>query len=69
MLQETVVMFSEAELGAAMRALGTALRGVSSYRLRVAISRSELAINPCGLIENANSEVTSTDKGCHQTGI
>ena len=46
MLQETVGVLSEPERGAAMRALGTALRRVASCKMRAVSSRSELAIRP-----------------------
>ena len=63
MLQYTVGVLSEPERGADMRAFGDASRRVASCRTREAISRSELVIVPCGLVDETNSEVTSAGQG------
>ena len=69
MLQETVGVLSEPERGAAIQAMGTALRRVASCRKRAASSISELAIVPLGLVDDNNSAATSTGQGCHHTRL
>ena len=69
MLQETVVVFSEPEHGAAMRALGNASRRVASCRTRAASSRYKLVILPLGLVDKTNSAVMSYGQGCRQTRL
>ena len=58
-LQETVAVLSEHDHGAAMRALGTASRRVTSCRTRA----------PLGLVDNTNSAVTYADQEFCQTRL
>ena len=67
-LREAVGLLSEPECGAAIVVLGTALRRLASWRTRAASSRSELAIEPWGLVEDTKlvtmlgvKEVTKPD--------
>ena len=67
MLQETVGVLYEPERGAAMLALGTALRRVASCKTSVASSISELVIVPWGLVDDTKLAKMSGGQGSRHT--
>ena len=62
-LHKMVVVLSGLECGAAMRAVGTSIRRVASWRMRATSSRSDFVIVPLRLFDETKSAMMSSSQG------
>ena len=62
-LHKMVGVLSGLERGTAMRAVGTSIRRVASWRMRATSLRSEFVIVPLIFFDETKSEMMSSDQG------